>query len=303
MVNRRLETAEAVLTALREEFDEFSAQLQVAARFIIDSPREVGVQSMRALAVKAEVHPNTLVRLAQAVGFDGYDAMRERFRDFMIADGLGGYRDRAQWLKAMARRGGTAEVLAEMASSTMENLDSMWQRQNARTLEEVADLVLAADRVYVLGVGSAYSLAHHFWYVARMGFDHILPIPRHGSQPIDDLAHVQATDLIIALTFQPYRMETLQAVEFAQSKGATIIGISDSLISPLAKHSTHLLVSPTHTPHFFESHAAIMAMLEALTAILVARAGDDADQRIDEFHKHRFSAGLYADSASRQRMN
>ncbi|MEM1419963.1 MAG: MurR/RpiR family transcriptional regulator [Pseudomonadota bacterium] len=291
------DSAEKVIDRLTVDFEGFSAQLQRAARFIIDNPREVGVQSMRALAGKAEVHPNTLVRLAQAIGFEGFESMRERFRDFVVADGLGGFRDRASWLRKLAARGGTSEVISEMAATTAENLDVMWRRQASKELDSIADAILKAPRVYVLGMGSAYSLAHSFWYVARMAFDHISPIPRHGSQPIDDVAWIQPEDVLVALTFQPYRTETLAAVRRAQEVGATIIGVTDSATSPLARVADHTLTAPTSTPQFFESHAAVMAMLEGLVAVLVSRAGDDALERIESFHRQRLSAGLYEEPA------
>lgn len=290
-------SAGSVIAALTSRFESLSPQLQRAARAIIDSPREVGVQSMRALAGKLDVHPNTLVRLAQSLGFDGYEAMRERFRDFVVADGLGSFRDRAKWLQEMEARGGTAEVVAELAAATEQNLEAMWRRQDAAGLDAAADAILAAPRVYVLGMGSAYCLAQQFWYVARMAFEHIVPIPRHGSQPVDDLAWIRADDVLVALTFQPYRAETMQAVRRARRIGAAVVGVTDSVTSPLAKLADHLLVSPTHTPQFFQSHAAVTALLEGLIAVMVARAGDEAAARVEAFHKERLAAGLYEEPA------
>ncbi|MEO0820115.1 MAG: MurR/RpiR family transcriptional regulator [Pseudomonadota bacterium] len=288
-------SAEAVIAALTEGFDGLSAQLQRAARYIIDNPREVGMQSMRALAAKAEVHPNTLVRLAQTLGFEGYDAMRERFRDFLASGGLGTFRSRADWLQALARKGGSAAVVAEMAQATAENVETVWRRQEPAVLEAAAEAIITAPRVFVLGMGSAYSLAHQFWYVARMAFEHIQPVPRHGSQPVDDLAWAGAEDVLVALTFQPYRAETMAAVEMASAAGTTIVGITDSPTAPLARFSDYLLIAPTHTPQFFQSQAAVTALLEGLVAVMVSRAGAEAAARIERFHARRLEAGLYAE--------
>lgn len=298
MCPRPASTAAEAVKALTETFDDLSPQLQRAARYVIDSPREVGVQSMRSLAIKAEVHPNTLVRLARQIGFDGWEEMRERFRDFMVTGGLGGFRDRAEWLHELALQGGTSGVIAEMAQATSGNIETMWQHQDAGTMEAVADAILGAPRVYVLGMGSAYSLAHQFWYVSRMAFDHIVPIPRHGSQPIDDIAWISPEDVVIALTFQPYRAETMTAVRSACERGAAIVGITDSVTSPLARLSRHVLIAPTHTPQFFQSHAAVTALLEGLLAVLVARAGEVAATRIESFHTARLKAGLYEEPAT-----
>lgn len=293
----QLPTADDTLTLLTERFADLPPQLQRAARYVIDRPREVGVHSMRALAGRAEVHPNTLVRLAQAIGFDGWDTLRERFRHFVVAGGSGGFRERADWLRTLAAEGGTAEIIAEMAAATAENLETTWQRQDAAALEAAADAIIAAPRCFVLGVGSAQSLAQHFWYVARMAFEHLYPIPRPGLTPVDELVRIGPGDVLVALTFQPYRAETLSGVRQAREAGATVIGVTDSPTSPLARVSDHLLVSPTHTPQFFESHAAVLALLEGLVAVMVARAGEDASARIEAFHRARLAAGLYEEPA------
>ena len=285
--------ARAVLAALTAAFPDLPPALQAAARYIIDHPREVSVQSMRALATKTAVHPNAFVRLARQIGFEGYDEMRERFRDFVVADGLGGFRDRARWLQELEAEGGPASVLGDMAAAIGDNLERGFQKQDIDVLERVCESILQAERVYVLGVGGAYSLAYQFWYVTRMAFGHIEPVPRHGSQPIDDLATVGKSDLLIAMTFQPYRAETMDAVRLAKRRGTRVVGITDSATSPLAQEADELVTCPTHTPQFFQSHAAVMAILESITALLVARSGEEVQARIEAFHAERLAAGIY----------
>ena len=295
-------SADETLARLTDGFAALSPQLQRAARFLIDQPREVGVQSMRALAAKAEVHPNTLVRLAQHLGFDGYEGMRERFRDFMVTEGLGGFGDRARWLQRLGAEGGASAVMAGMAAATTANVETMWRRQNAEDLEAAADTILAARQVLVLGLGAAESLAYQFWYVARMAFGHINPIPRRGALAIDELAWTGPKDLLMALTFQPYRAETMDAVRLAKGRGCKVLGVTDSVTSPLTRLADISLVSPTHTPQFFQSNAAVTALLEGLTAILVARAGDEARTRIEAFHAERQAAGVYEEPAPLSRL-
>ena len=295
-MDQNLKTAKQVTEALTQVFPDLPPALQAAARFIIDNPREVGLQSMRSLAAKASVHPNAFVRLARLIGFEGYDDLRERFRDFLVSDDLGGFGDRARWLQQLAAEGGTAGILSEMAGAVSDNLERGFVKQDPKHLEAVCDAILGARLVYIAGVGSAHSLAHQFWYVARMAFDNMLPVPREGSQPIDDLAHVGADDLLIALTFQPYRVETMAAVRLAKRRGAKVIGITDSITSPLAREADEVLVCPTSTPQFFQSQAAVTALLETLIAVLVGRAGEAARLRIEAFHEQRLAAGIYEEN-------
>jgi len=289
------QSQEAVVERLLADYETLPAQLQICARYIIDHSHEVGLQSMRTLASNAEVNPNSFVRLARHLGFEGYDAMRERFRDF-VRGGIGSSPDRVRWLQEMAKEGGSAAIFGSMASACLENTEKMFEHQSVEDLERAVDWMIDARRVYVLGMGLAYPLAYNFWYVARMGFDHFVLTPRHGSLPSDDLIRINENDCLLAMTFQPYRGDTLQAVKLAKAKGAKVIGITDSNASSLCREADLGLVSPTHTPQFFHSNSAVTALLESLCALLVVRGGNAASDAVEAFHSARWEANIYDES-------
>jgi len=293
--NRLPQSQEEIIARLLAEFDTLPGQLQLCARYIIDHPHEVGLQSMRTLAASAEVQPNSFVRLARHLGFAGYDALRERFRDF-VRGGSGSSPDRVRWLQQMDRKGGSAAIFGSMAEACLENTEKMFAQQSIADLERAVDLMIKSRRVYVLGLGLAYPLAYNFWYVARMGFDHFILTPRHGSLPSDDIIRMDERDCLVAMTFQPYRSDTLAAVQRARRNGAKIIGITDSNAASLCREADVGLVSPTHTPQFFHSNSAVTALLESLCALLVVRGGDAATRSVEAFHSARWEENIYEES-------
>ena len=60
-----------VLTRLSEEYDELTPEAQKAARYVLENPRDVGVSTVREIAEAPNVKPNTVVRMARQVGFEG----------------------------------------------------------------------------------------------------------------------------------------------------------------------------------------------------------------------------------------
>ena len=286
---------EATLARLLEIFDELPPQLQLAARYIIDNPREVGVQTMRALASTIDVHPNTFTRLARSLGFDGYESMRERFRDFVRA-GSGSSTDRAKWLQTMARQGGNTAVLGSMAQACLDNTEQMFRAQSIEQMDRAVELMLGARKVHIVGVGLAYSLAYNFWYLARIAFDHFVLIPNQGTLLTDDLLHMNQDDCLVAMTFQPYRNETLNAIALANDRGAKTISITDSIASTAYRDATVGLVSPTHTPQFFQSNSSVSALIDSLSALLVVKGGKKATQAIERFNSSRWDANVYEEN-------
>ena len=67
------ETVLAALSALMGELDSLTPEMRKAAAYVLENPNDVSVSSIREMADAAAVKPNTLVRMARTVGFDGYE--------------------------------------------------------------------------------------------------------------------------------------------------------------------------------------------------------------------------------------
>jgi len=277
---------------LLEALPEMSPQLRKAAHYVLDNPNDVGVSSIREIAEAALVKPNTLVRLARAVGFEGYEDFREPFRE-ALRTGRESFPDRARWLQSIARGGRHGRLFGGMASSTLENIERLFADATAAEVKAAADRIVAARTTYVLGVGVSYALAHNFAYLTRMALDSVVAVPRDGSLPIDDVAKAGPDDALLAMTFKPYRNEVVDAVRTASAQGAGVIALTDSRSSPIALAADLVFVIPTDTPQFFTSTVAAAALLETIAAFVVADADATVIANIERFHRRRHELGIY----------
>ena len=98
-----MNTKDDVLDRLTSAYEDLSPQLRKAAQFVLENPNDIGVKSIHEVADAAEVHPNTLVRMANAVGFSGYRTFRRPFSEY-LRQGGDSFQDRARWLQSIAAR-------------------------------------------------------------------------------------------------------------------------------------------------------------------------------------------------------
>lgn len=280
-----------ILQVLTNALDDMSPQVRQAATYVLDHPGEVAVTSMRGIAEAADVKPNTLVRMARAVGFEGYEQFREPFRQ-RAADGTPSFPDRARFLQSINEGGRHGALLAEMAAAALGNVESLFAEVQTSELKAAADLVDAARRTNVLGVGTARPLAENFAYVAGMAVDNIAAIPAIGLA-IDDVARMSAADVLVAMTFSPYRTEIVNAVHLAAEREVPVIAVTDSRAAPIVAPATHAFVVPNDSPLPFSSNIATVALLEALLAFIVADSPADVVGAIAAFHANRRAAGIY----------
>ena len=286
------EIKQTILDRLIARIDGMSPQLRLAAKYIVDNESAFGMDPIRISAGKAGVSANTFVRLADRLGFGGFDDLREPFRVSLLEryDGSAG----EAWLESLSRKGAFA---ADHAKSIRNEIDIV--KQSLRLLtpdkaEAAATLLIEAHNAYVTATRSSYALAYYFHYVARMSLPHVHLIPRHMGSPVDEMVSVEAGDVLMAITFPPYSADTIDALRLARRNGMKVILLSDSeLIAPAIEADLFLKVS-VQSHHSFSCYAGAMAVLDSLLHHIVNKGGKAAQLRISRYQSLREDFGAYS---------
>jgi len=281
-----------VLDRLTEEWDALTPEAQKAARYVLENPNDVGVSTVREIAEAANVKPNTFVRMARQVGFEGYEDFRAPFRE-AIRKGAVSFPDRARWLQDIRRSGDLGGLYADMAEGAIRNLEETFAGIDAEALKAAAEAIWNSRQAFTLGVGVNNANARNFTYLASTGMVQFHAIPRPGSTPTDDLAWADRRDVLIAMSMRPYRTEVVAAIEVAREQGLTVIGLSDSPASPIIRAADHGFVVAVDTPQFFPSSVSTIALLETLLSFVIAVASDEIVDRVETFHRRRHQLGIY----------
>lgn len=281
-----------VLDRLSAEWDALTPEAQKAARYVLENPNDVGVSTVREIAEAANVKPNTFVRMARQVGFEGYEDFRAPFRD-AIRKGAVSFPDRARWLQDIRKSGDLGGLYADMAEAAIRNVEDTFAGIDADAMKAAAEAIWASRQVFTLGVGVNNANARNFTYLASTGMTQFHAIPRPGSTPVDDLAWADNRDVLIAMSMRPYRTEVIAALEVAREQGMVIIGLSDSPASPIVRAADHGFVVAVDTPQFFPSSVSAIALLETLLSFVIAVASEEIVERVEKFHHRRHQLGIY----------
>lgn len=280
------------LTRLSDEWDALTPEAQKAARYILENPQDVGVSTVREIAEAAKVKPNTVVRMARQVGFEGYEDFRAPFRE-AIRRGAVSLPDRVRWLQDIRKGGELGALYADLVQGALRNVEETFAGIDAAQLKAAADAIWGSRQTFVLGVGVNNANARNFTYLASTGMKDFHAIPRPGSTATDDLAWADGRDVLVAITCKPYRTEVVEAVRIAREQGVRIIGLSDSPASPVIRAADHGFTLSADTPQFFPSSVATVALLETLLSFVIAVASDEIAERVETFHRRRHQLGLY----------
>jgi DNA-binding MurR/RpiR family transcriptional regulator len=272
------------LERIHRSFDALTPELRRAARWIADHPGEAGLLSMRQQAKSAGVSAPTMVRLARALGFGDYTTFRRPFQEALAGRSID-FGRRATALQSAPEGARLARLAESLGRSQVEDVQSVLQLNTHSQIEAVVDAISGARRVGFLGVRASFAVAYHFRYaynlIARNGvlFDGL------AGTVLDQADALGRGDALVAISQAPYSAPTVEAVDAAAARGVTIIALTDSVVSPLARRAKHALRFRADSVSFFHSMLAPMALVELLLARLVAKGGKAVLKRLDEVER------------------
>lgn len=266
-----LEKHKEIQTGLMRVVENAPPTLSAFAGWVLDHLNDVAFQSIRGLAAQAEVNANTVTRLARELGYDGFDAFRSDVQT-MIQSSAMLYSDRA---KALSNKSG-ADIWQESLAASWSNVETLFTPEGLATLESCVDPLLAARRVYSVGVRSCFGVAHYFSYVGGMAFDNFEQVPSMPGAILDQVSNAHSDDIIVAITYAHYSSEVVRACQVAKETGARVLALTDSYQSPVTKGAWKVLKLPMAGPQLMPSLTTAFIAVEMLLAAMAARSPSSA---------------------------
>ena len=274
-------SADAVCKLLRQTFETLSPEVQRAARWVADHPNETGLLSMRRQAHAAGVSAPTMVRLARALGFPDYASLRRPFQDAMAGRGAD-FGRRASVLQAAPQASRVERLGHELASSQIDDVQSVLALNPPAAIEAAVREIAGARRVGFLGVRASFGIAFQFRYAYQLIAANGALFDAIGGTLQDQVETLVPGDVLVAISQAPYSAPTVVAVNTAADRGITVVALTDSILSPLARRAKHTLRFRTDSLSFFPSMIAPLALVELLLARLAARGGKGVLKRLAE---------------------
>ena len=258
-----------------QAFDTMSEQLQAAARYILNQPRDVALLSMREQARHAGVQPATMTRLAKHLGLAGYEDIRQQYADAMRGD-VTGFAGRVGAQAKNQKLKGDHALASDMLGDIAAQVGQLSQPESLAMLVEAAGRLSAARRIYCLGLRSSHSPAWHLHYILSLAGKHSIMLDAAGGIGADALGGASPDDVMVAISVLPYTRQTIEIAEYAGEGGVPLIAITDSPVAPLAQLAACTVIVPTESPSFLHTMSPAFVVAEVLGALVAGQAGDTA---------------------------
>ncbi len=266
------------LELLRRSLPELPGRLKEAGNYIVDHEFDAATRSMREIAQVAGLQPATFTRLAQAIGYSGWDDFRASLIEIQRGERFGPFSARAN---RSARAGSGIGQYPHFIGNMMDADSAAIARIAPDAILRAAQVLAKAPRIWVAGFRSCRSVAALFHYQMRLFRPDDLRLVG-GTGPEDcDFGAFKPSDAIVAIGFEPYSRASVLTSQSARAAGCTLVVIADRASAPIAEGADHVLIfEAADTPAFFPSLTGAIAIAQALVAVAFELGGKECSVRL-----------------------
>ena len=262
------------LSILQEKGPTFSKGQKRIAQYITEAYDKAAFMTANRLGKTVGVSESTVVRFAVDLGFDGYPSMQKAMRE-MVLNRL----TAVQRIEVANNRFGDQDVVSMVLHSDMEKLRQTSETISREEFQAAVNAILKAKRVFILGVRSVAPLANFLGYYMNYMFTNVHVLTGSGSvEMFEKIVGVTSEDVVIAFSFPRYSSSTTKGAQYCRSAGATVIGITDSKLSPLGCNSDHVLLAKSDMVSLVDSLVAPLSIVNALIVAVASRKEKEVSQ-------------------------
>ena len=262
------ETIDALFARLHEGSVELPKRLRQCAAFVLLNPDRIAVSTVSELAEMAEVQPSAFVRFCQVLGFSGFSALQGLFREAYAQRQWPDYTTRLDMLHARADDS-PAALFGEFVSAGRSSLENLLVSLDINDLEAAVELIAEADVIHVAGFRRSMPVSTYLAYA----FEKLGAASVHHADVGRMSSHlsVRGNDVLIAISFAPYTVETIDLAAHARAVGASVVAITDAGVSPLRRLGTVALTVSEIDVGAFRPLAATLALAMTIAVSVGAR--------------------------------
>jgi len=274
-----VQTGNGFFEKVKEKGDELSPKQRQLAKYILDNYKEAAFQKLTRLAKSANVSEATVVRFTTSLGYSGFSEMMADLQKLL--------RHELDVFDRVTDTPGKKElnIIETVANNEKGNIKKLLENMSVELIENTVDIIDRSNKVIVAGFNFASFLAEFTVYNLGKVKPNVYIINRDNSNSLNNLLlSCDESTALILFSFPRYPKKIQQLGELFKKRGATVIGISDSILSPLKVVSDHLLLIPLNNMSFVDPCSSILLVIQAVIMEYMSRNPSSAEDNLNQFN-------------------
>lgn len=253
------ENSKDLMRLIQGKFIRLSKGQKLIAEYILKNYDKAAFMTAAKLGISVGVSESTVVRFANELGFPGYPKLQKALQE-LIKNKL----TTVQRLELRNDYFSDGDALKGVLKADMENIRATLEKINENIFEDVVQSIFEAKRIYIIGLRSSTALSEFLGFYLNIILQNVKVVSYGISDVFEQMINVSEGDLVIGIGFPRYAAKTIDALAFSQDRGAKVVALTDSLLSPLATKADYTLIAQSNMASFVDSLVAPLSVINAL---------------------------------------
>ena len=273
---------------LTGRYDQLSASHKRLAKFFREQPWQAATLTAAEIGTQLETNPSTVVRFAQALGYEGLSELQKELQQSVAESQLRrkDTLERANFVRDLsAKLSGSddeqEQLIERVFKSELQNAERTFERIDPSAFWAAVETVVNAEHVYVIGMRASAALGTALVTGLRYLRPRVYALNDQFIDLADQALSISSKDALIGYSYSPYVANTVRLLEFARDRGAKTIAVTDDSLAPAARVADHALI--VHNPLWLlSSDAGSIALTNAFLFAVATRLGDRFEKYRDQ---------------------
>lgn len=278
-----------ILTNIQSSMPGFSKGQKLIAKYILESYDKAAFMTASKLGKTVGVSESTVVRFAVELGYEGYPSMQKALQA-MILNRL----TSVQRIEVTNDRIGDQDVVSMVLQADIDKIRMTNETTDRAAFEAAVNAIIKAENIYIVGVRSSASLANFLGFYFNYMFDNVRLVTDSGTGSIfEEVVRVSPRDVVIGISFPRYSSSTIKGIAYCHDIGATVIGLTDAVDSPVGKCSDYVLVAKSDMVSLVDTLVAPLSLINALIVAAAQRREKELARTLGNLERIWDEYGVY----------
>lgn len=258
-----------LIKIIQGNFHKLSKGQKIIADYIINNYDKAAFMTAASLGEVLNISESTIVRFANSLGYSGYRELQKELQELI--------KHKLTTVQRLTLNdySNKENALSKVMEKDIDNIKKTIQEIDIKSFNRAIDLILKSRHIYIIGLRSSAFLSGYLAFYLNFIFGNVKLVTEGPNDVFEQLIMADKEDVVIGITYPRYSRRTLEAIDFAKSKGCSIISITDSLLSPAAHRADVSLIARSDMISFVDSLVAPMSLINAFIVSLGVRKRED----------------------------
>lgn len=251
--------SKGVLARIESEKGVLPPKQIALATYILNNYKEVSFMKSKDLAKAAGVGESTVIRFAMSLGYSGYPTFQNSLQELVKQD--------ISTLDSFAQLESANEdtIFHKVFSTEVDIMNQTIKGIDPEEFDKAVELLTIRENLLIIGLQGSRCLAEYAGYTFTKIRPNVRAFTEYRESADSYIQDCPPDTVALIFTFRRYPRKTIVAANELRKIGIPIVGLTDSILSPLSKLSEVSFVVPSRVVSFVDNLGAVMALINALS--------------------------------------